>query len=100
VKLRDYFARTATQWPPVWFERYEPIKSKPSGEIGTLTSVGTDCSGRTAKCHLFITYRRKPYVGTLRFSSRHVCDFFGTLLKEHYGKRIKNIGSLDISEIL
>jgi|SRR5262245_7539528 len=98
MQLRDY-PIMQRKWPPIWHGRYEHDVTL-KGEIGVLTRVGADCSGNRAQCHLYITYRRKLYVGTLLFDDQDECDVIAAFLKKHYGERIKDIARLDISASL
>jgi hypothetical protein len=52
------------------------------------------------KCFLVMEYQDKIYLGTLIFDDRVFCAQIATLLKQHIGLSIKEIGDLETSHTL
>ena len=86
-------------WPPVWCEIYARKKWF-KGEFGVLTKAVEDPDPQLARCYLYITYDKEPYLGTLLFDDRAFCRAVANLLQSHIGDEIEKIGDLDMSHTL
>lgn len=86
-------------WPPVW-KSANPRDDKPSlhGEIGVLKYVLYQTSGNA--CFLMITHEGGGYIGALLFDNGSFCQQIGRILETCTGRRIKEIGDLDLSHVL
>jgi hypothetical protein len=101
LKLRDHpllFYHTLRSWPPVWAWIGLNENSYPKGEVGILKEVSADPVRR--RCFLTIEYEKEFYMGCLFVSDRSFCWQLCTILQEHLGSTIEQIGDLDVSETL
>jgi len=91
--------RGSPSWPPVWTQVTEKGTKTVKGEVGVLRYV----HGRPAisnKCFLVIEQQQERYVGCLIFDDLAFCAQITEVLKGHYGRAIKDIGDLDVSQTL
>lgn len=86
-------------WPPVWIRNDEQRVCKIRGEVGTLEYVFAN-ERISDKLFLVMRHGGERYVGCLIFSERLVCQHFAHILRLHTGKPIKEIGDLDVSQML
>jgi hypothetical protein len=84
-------------WPPVWTaaRSYESVK----GEVGILVLVHSNAN-ISRRCHLVIDHENRTYVGTLLFDSHAFCERVVQVLKRNLQKTIKEIGDLEIADIV
>ena len=86
-------------WPPVWTQNTRGGVKTLTGEIGVLTYVYMRHRPAT-KCFLVIDHQNETFVGTLLFDDQafgvKVCD----LLRGLVGRPVKDIGDLDVSNVL
>jgi hypothetical protein len=86
-------------WPPAWTQNTRGGVKTLRGEVGVLTYVYMRRQPAT-KCFLVIDYQNETFVGTLLFDDQafavKVCD----LLRGLVGRPIKDIGDLEVSELL
>jgi hypothetical protein len=91
-------------WPPRWMPR-EPGKPQLQGEYGVLTEVAAACnpdpqSDRPSEIFLFMDHEGIGYVSSLLFDDGVFCGAIAKLLRTHCGKRIEEIGSLDLGHLM
>jgi|SRR5918999_2561176 hypothetical protein len=83
-------------WPPVWTQAKREGNRTVRGELGVLRYVyAHDRSSN--KCYLVIEYNREHYVGSLIFDDVTFCRQISSLLQQHVGEPISDIGGLDLS---
>jgi hypothetical protein len=86
-------------WPPTW----SPANPKSDlkslrGEIGRLKYV---LPNKTSdRCFLIIEHENEAYIGCLFFDDRIFCAQMVTILGNHAGLTVKEIGDLDLSRTL
>jgi hypothetical protein len=86
-------------WPPRWTTTRHDDYDKPIGEVGTLDDViVSDLIGN--KVFMFIRYQGFRYMGFMSFDDDTFCSDIFTLLKANTGRSIKDIGDLDVSQLL
>jgi hypothetical protein len=91
--------RGLTSWPPTWSPANPKSDLKPlRGEIGRLKYVLAN--PRSNNCFLVIEYDNHPYVGCLFLNDAVFCAQLITVLQDHAGFSIKEIGDLDLSGLL
>ena len=84
-------------WPPTW----SPANPKSDvkslrGEIGRLKYV---LPNKTSdRCFLIIEHENEAYIGCLFFDDRIFCAQMVTILGNHAGLTVKEIGDLDLSQ--
>ena len=83
-------------WPPVWTQAKREDNRTVRGEVGVLRYVYTN-DRRSNKCYLVIDYNREHYVGSLIFDDVTFCGQISSLLQQHVGEAISDIGGLDLS---
>ncbi len=96
LKLRNHPLMShdaLASWPPVWSRSGNDGRI---GEIGILKQVNSE-DNFCKRCFLVIEYEGRRYVGALLFDDPRFCGFVATLLQDHVGRTIKEIGDLDIS---
>jgi hypothetical protein len=100
MHLRDHPLiryRGLPSWPPVWSPANPKSHLKAlRGEIGRLEYVlpNTTCNNR---CFLIIGHEGHPYVGCLFVDDSVFCTQLVTVLEDHAGFTIKEIGDLELS---
>jgi hypothetical protein len=89
-------------WPPIWVWRSGNGKEKipPYTEIGILKEIWRAYSRPEMTLFLIITHEGNEYTGCLMFKDRVFCTQIYTLLTQHIGDCVKDIGSLDVSHFL
>ena len=86
-------------WPPTW----SPSNPKSGlkalrGEIGRLKYVLPNKS--SDRCFLLIEHEGGSYIGCLFFDDSIFCAQMVTIMQNHAGMMIKEIGDLDLSPTL
>jgi hypothetical protein len=100
MELRSHPAlsyRGVPSWPPVWASRDGGKAIR--GELGILKYVYSSNS-ISDKCYLVIEHDDHAYVGCLIVSDMSFCQTVLRLLRSHQGRRIAEIGSIDVSYTL
>ena len=102
MQLRDHPALACfgfAAWPPVWSHAGAKPNKRLMGEIGVFT--GSLFHDQTPK-RLFIRmeFQGDKYLGRLVVSDWSICRTLHRFLKDHVGKEIREIGSLDVSHSL
>jgi len=84
-------------WPPKWTGPHGPQNPLPEGEVGVLTRVETtDPSLIAPHCILVIRYDDEDYLGSLFFDDEEFLPKICSILNDHMGLSISEIGNLDI----
>jgi hypothetical protein len=103
MELRDHRLmsyRGVPNWPPVWIQRKSLAEQQIlRGEIGILQQVVTTGIDYQ-KLFLFVEHEGVPYIGCLIFSDHRFCRPIAKLLRRHYGYSIKDIGAVDLDDVL
>jgi hypothetical protein len=103
MTLRDHpLMRRASgfdSWPPIWTTTRNDPHDTPRGEIGHLKDV-LKSPVDDYSLFLIIDYQGHRYMGATSFDNPAFCRGIYTLLKSHIGFSIKEIGDLDLSQIL
>ena len=83
-------------WPPPLTALSAEKKDWPAGEIGTLRRVWKH--KQMHKClFLFIEHKRKEYTCMMYFDDPKFCRYILFLLDSQIGKRLQEIGNIDVS---
>jgi hypothetical protein len=99
MHLRDHplmCYKRVRNWPPVWVRRKQLIAKSVIGEFGILAAVRYG-SATPGKCHLVIEHEREEFIGALLFDDFMFCEVVVKLLEENVGRKIAEIGSIDLS---
>lgn len=101
--------RTLSNWPPVWTPRGRkngatvetvPDRHTRRGEFGTLQAAFISTVSRPPRIYLMAKHEGREYVGSLLFTDAGICRQFYEFFKEQAGKRISEIGMLDVSQLI
>jgi hypothetical protein len=92
--------RGKPNWAPVWVWRRGPKKKEipPRTEIGVLRQVRRS-RVKPEALFLIIEHEANEYMGCLLFDNRGSCRWIHSVLRQHRGYRIEDIGSLDVSRL-
>jgi hypothetical protein len=91
--------RGVSNWPPVWTTTRVENSPRPAGEVGVLEeALMNDLFDN--KIFLVMLHDGNRYLGSLIFDDISFCHQVFALLKLNRGKRIKDIGDLDLSQTL
>jgi CheY-like chemotaxis protein len=91
--------RTVPNWPPVWSTTAATTKPVPQGEIGTVEEVAMN-DLYDNRIFIRISCEGERYLGTLLFDDTSFCRDICSVLRLHIGKRVEEIGDLDITHML
>jgi hypothetical protein len=91
--------RGACNWPPVWIQVQETKIKSLSGEVGILKHVMRYDRVPNGFA-LAIEHAREHYIGFLIFDEVSFCMLIYDLLEARTGCSIKDLGSLDLADIL
>ena len=86
-------------WPPIWSQHRKEGSKSLRGEIGVLRYVHTN-RNISNKCYLVIEHETEHFVGCLIFDDVTFCWQISSLLQNHIGHSIKEIGDMDLSGTL
>jgi hypothetical protein len=86
-------------WPPIWTQNTRGGVKTLSGEIGVLRYVYMR-HGPATKCFLVIDHLNETFVGTLQVDDQTFCAKVSALLRGLVGRPTKDIGDLDVSNLL
>jgi hypothetical protein len=101
MELRDHPLMSfhgPSNWPPVWTQGRQGGKVV-RDEVGILRYIHA-YDKVPNKCFLVIEYKEEHYVGTLLFDDVTFGHQITTLLRQHIGRSIEEIGDLDLSYLL
>ena len=103
MQLRDHplmIYHGIRNWPPAWTWRSGQDNAKPRGEIGILRDLFlSDIEPRT-HLYLIVEHEGSEYMGCVMFEDSAFCRQIYQLLKDCCGRRIFDLGSLDVSHLL
>jgi hypothetical protein len=102
MKLREdprMSYRGINNWPPVWTNAKKDQVRTVRGEVGILTYAYSNAE-LPGKCYLVIDYEGEAYVGTLLLENHEFCKKLCELLNLHLNKPTKDIGDLDLQQML
>ena len=88
--------RSQRNWPPVWTQVIDDETKTLRGELGVLRYVHAN-TRISNKCFLVMEYANEKYVGCLIFDDNTFCRQVTALLQLNTGRRIRDIGDLDLS---
>jgi hypothetical protein len=84
-------------WPPVWvMAQKDQAPQTLKGEVGVLRLVYANPQ-ISNKCYLVIQHEDMRYVGCVIFDKRSSCRQMIEFLRLQTGRRIQEIGDLDVS---
>jgi hypothetical protein len=101
MKLRDhprFSFKGLSSWPPAWIWRSGKKYRCAEGEIGILKDVMLSGIEPCQTCFLIMHHERQEYVGVLLIEDVLICRQIYTVLLEHLGKPIHQIGDIDLSD--
>jgi hypothetical protein len=88
--------RGHAMWPPIWvYGLGAKTEKQPRGEVGLLKEVRYYAT-KPGRLFLTIDHEGEEYTGCLLLDDDQFCAKLAELLKNHYGARLDDIGSLDI----
>ena len=99
MQLRDHPLMSrhgVPNWPPVWRWMDGDSKQSAKGEVGILEEVQPSAVSSNL-IHLVMRHESCEYMGTLIFDDLQFCRQIQTLLQEHCGKPIRDIGDIDLT---
>jgi hypothetical protein len=86
-----------SNWPPLWTQGTKGGGTTIlRGEVGVLRYIHL-AAQQSKKCYLVIEHNGQHYVGALLFDDSAFCSQICTLLQQHLGRSIKEIGDLEVS---
>jgi hypothetical protein len=91
--------RGVPNWPPVWTLARNGSVRILRGEVVVLTQVLSN-SEMSKKCYLVIDFEGERFVGTLLCDDPIFCLQIPDILRRYIGRRIIDIGDLDVSHTL
>lgn len=103
MRLRDHPLMTyhgVRNWPPSWTWRGGENNTKLRGEVGVLRDVFISQIEPRTRLFLIIEYAGNEFIGCLMFTDGTFCCQMYDLLKQQCGKRIEDLGSLEVSRLL
>ena len=103
MQLRDHPLMTyhgIRNWPPAWTWRGGEDNKRPRGEIGTLRDVFISQIEPRTRLFLIMEHEGNEYIGCVMFNDGTFCGQIYELLKNYHGRRIADLGSLDVSQLL
>ena len=84
-------------WPPAWLWRSGNDNTYPKGEVGVLRHVVPSSLEPCDRCYLVMEHRGAEYIGALLLSDPAFCQRICAVLLQHRGKRIREIGDIDLT---
>jgi hypothetical protein len=98
MKLREHPGISI--WPPPWLALSGSHEKKSPGEAGTLVNVTLSRVDPVTICYLTIQYEDEQFMGTLLCKESNLCLSIHDLLKNSFGKSIREIGDLELPDVL
>ena len=93
--------RGLRNWPPVWTWRGgEGVDRRPRGEVGILRDVFPSRVEPRSRVYLIMEHENEEYMGCLLFVDSTFCAQIHELLSKYRGCNIRELGDLDVSELL
>jgi hypothetical protein len=86
-------------WPPIWTNARKENNKTLRGEIGVLRYIHSN-DRISNKCYIVIEHEKEHFVGSLIFDDIEFCRQISSLLQQHIGRSIEEIGDLDLSYTL
>jgi hypothetical protein len=86
-------------WPPVWIHSRGGSYASVNGEVGILKFVYAS-NGISNKCYLVMEHDATHYVGCLIFKDATLCFQVAKMLRGQVGRSIRELGELDLSNLL
>jgi hypothetical protein len=86
-------------WPPVWTTTSHDKSDMPTGEVGILETVVMS-NLIDNKVFMFMKVAGVRYMGCLAFDDVTFCGQIFQLFKSKLGRSIKEIGDLDVTQLL
>ena len=103
MRFRDHPLMTrrsgAKTWPPQWSSTRRDEKDWPKGEVGTLRQAWLH-DGLDSCIFLFIEHNGHQYIGSMYFDNPRFCYDIDAVLKSNLGRSIKEIGDLEMSDLM
>jgi hypothetical protein len=103
MTLRDHPLMTrksgAVVWPPRWTTTHHDWNEQPVGEVGVLEKAMMNPLFDN-KIFMFMMYKGFRYMGFLHFDDPAFCHQIFTLLQSQFDRSIKDIGDLDLSDMV
>ena len=99
MKLRDHPLLCRT-WPPAWWWKAGAENKKPKGEVGVLREVRAYSIQPSDRLYLIMENDGAEYLGILVVEDYALCDQMFTLLLQHCGRSIRDIGDIDLTHVL
>jgi hypothetical protein len=100
MKLRDHpllSYKGVTSWPPTWLWGGGGRYVHALGEVGVLKDVMLSSVEPYEKYFLIMEHEGRKYIGTLLVGDSSFRQQIYTVLIEHRGKPIQEIGEIDLS---
>jgi hypothetical protein len=88
-----------SNWPPIWTQCTTKNNKIIRDEVGILRYLYAYESSSN-KCYLIIEHEEEHYIGTLLFDDATFCRQITSLLRQHIGRPIEEIGDLNLSHTL
>jgi hypothetical protein len=99
MKLRDHPLLCRT-WPPAWWWRAGAESKNPRGEVGVLRDVRPYSIQPADRFYLIMEDDGAEYLGILLVEDYAFCQQLFTLLLQHCGMKIQDIGDIDLTQML
>lgn len=102
MKRRDRFecCGDSHSWPPVWWWRGGGDNNYPNGEVGILKQVLPWIIEPANRFYLIMEYEGAEYLGVFLFHDYAVCKQVYNLMLQRCGQAIKEIGNIDLRDLL
>ncbi len=87
-----------SNWPPAWTGPFGPSNPLPRGEVGVLIRVLDSAPSilNSPHCFVVIQWNQQEYVGSLHFDAEDAMREIVILFRNHLGRPIAEIGSLNV----
>lgn len=90
--------RRERNWPPSWIWAGTGVDAQPRGEVGFLHDI--QIFKVDPRVVLLMALHDVAYIGCLQFDDAANYQRIGAILRRQIGRRIKDIGDLDLSALL
>ena len=85
-------------WPPIWSTpRHET--TVPKGEVGTL-ELSLTHELFHSRIYLVMQFEGRRYMASVTFDDEAFCRQIQSVLQQHLGRSIKEIGDLEVDDTL
>ena len=99
MRLRDH-PLISPPWPPAWWWRAGAENENPIGEVGMLREVRAYSIQPADRLYLIMENDGAEYLGILLVEDYAFCQQLFTLLVQHCGRSIRDIGDIDLTHML